>query len=905
MKLKLPIALLAALFVCMNTVHAEETSGSTTTTVYASPENTYMATISGSGGTSLGVNAANVTWNQSYDFPAGTPISVGSVLAESTLNVVTPEGAKEETVVRTSANMFIGGWGWGVNPSDGLAPNSGTVYVGKNATLEVGSAASDASTNQLNIGSSSNYAETGVEGTMIVDGGTVRAGNPSVGLSWNSKGTLKIINGGTLVAENKGNDTGVFAVGYYGNSSGTVIVDESSSLVAEYYTIVGYGRDGKADATLEVNNNSTADFGDYLYVGRENSSTGELKVNGSSVEAGTTYLGYGAGTSGTVSLNDGATSTITGTTNIGYNGGEGSFSVSEGSTATFEEYVMVGGWNGSSGELTVAEGGTVEVQSALYLGYAAGTSGDVAVAGEGSTLAVAGTNFVGYSGTGTVNISEGADVVSDGQLVIGYQAASTGTVTVDGEGSNLTATGSTFLGYSENLDNTTANSGKLELKNGASADLQYVQATGSSVVSVTGGSTAKVGNELTGLYIGENAQLIVEDAPAVAETGTAAKSSSLVVTGILESEGTVTADLTEGGSIKADSVNNIGEMNVTLAKDASFDAGFAVQNTGTMNVSVSDQASYEADIIQNSGTAKVTLADGGSMTAGTVENLGTDSIMEVTVGSGSTYKVTDSMENTGTATVTLAEGSNFETAKVENNGTMTVTVDKAATYTATTVENTGTLNMELKEGSSMKVGTYVNASDSTSTITAAENATCEIANIDLSGGNLRLEGDGEFDLGASSGGLSSEFYVSDLTTTTHIDFSSLATAENLKFSIDKESVFTLNFNATALADIGQDEQKTFTLTLVIGYDGFTVDEETLAYLLTNNTYYNFESVSETAEGQKVSAGATDYVVSDAEYAMFGNKLVWTGTVTGIPEPTTVTLSLLALTALAARRRRRA
>ncbi len=65
-----------------------------------------------------------------------------------------------------------------------------------------------------------------------------------------------------------------------------------------------------------------------------------------------------------------------------------------------------------------------------------------------------------------------------------------------------------------------------------------------------------------------------------------------------------------------------------------------------------------------------------------------------------------------------------------------------------------------------------------------------------------------------------------------------------------------------------------------------------------NTTYTFVDSSSTIPS------VYEFQVMDAGYEMVGNDLVWKGTIKAIPEPATATLSLLALAALAARRRRR-
>ncbi len=774
MKLKLPLALLASLTACM--VYAQDSYSYTELdqvpvydTVVGSDENDYTVRIVGSNGSCYDVNAKNVTWDSSHTYPKGHVLSVGSILTESTLNIVTPEGAQKETVVETGQNLFIGGWGWGISSTDNLTPLTGKVVV-KDATLLVTpNSGGDSSCSQLNVGQAGNYAQTGCEGFLEVDNGTVRAGAINVGMSRDTMGTVTVKNGGVLIAERRGdttsayNYTGSLYVGNNANSAGEVTIEGNSTLTVDKSTYVGVGSDdvsGAATGTLTVRGESTADLG-MLVVGYSNSGTkGTVTVDDSTLTAGTTYLGYESDTSG-------------------------SLTVSNGSTATLGN---------------------------AYLGYYGGSEGDI-----------------------TVNTGASATMQ---QTLVGYYDGTTGEVTVDG---GTLTTGNTWVGGSGN--------GELLVDNAGQATLDYL-CVGGSVTIEDGSSAETIGS----LVVKSGAALAVTD--GVNADGTDA-ASSLKVGAALVNDGTITADLSKGGSLEAISMDNAGEMEVSLANGGSVSA-VEVSNSGTMTANLADGASYNATFLNNTGTTTVNLAAGGC----------------------------------------------FETAVVDNTGTLTVTVGNGASYEAATVNNSGTMDIELKEGAAMVVDTYVNAGDST--ITAAEGTTCQISSLDLSGGSMKLDGDGEFNLGGSAegeNGLSSTFHVSGLTTTTNIDISSLVSesVDNLKFTINDKSVFTLNFTAEALANIKEGEEATFTLTLVAGYEGFSVEEGTLSYLLDNNTRYVFETA--LAFAADASAGAADYVVKDAQYLMVGNDLVWTGSVKGIPEPATATLSLLALTALTARRRR--
>ena len=79
-----------------------------------------------------------------------------------------------------------------------------------------------------------------------------------------------------------------------------------------------------------------------------------------------------------------------------------------------------------------------------YLGYHAGSTGTATVDGTGSTWTNSGYLYIGNSGNGTLNITNGGKV-SNSYGYLGYNSGSTGTATVDGTGSTWTNSGISIL----------------------------------------------------------------------------------------------------------------------------------------------------------------------------------------------------------------------------------------------------------------------------------------------------------------------------------------------------------------------------------------------------------------------------------------------------------------------------
>ena len=106
----------------------------------------------------------------------------------------------------------------------------------------------------------------------------------------------------------------------------------------------------------------------------------------------------------------------------------GPVSVSVGTT-------QIGSNGAPAGNLTIQNGSTLTSTGQARLGSAAGTTEIVTVTGAGSQWNIpGGTFFVGFLGTGRLNIQDGAKVVVGAGTVLGSGAASAGTLNISGGG---------------------------------------------------------------------------------------------------------------------------------------------------------------------------------------------------------------------------------------------------------------------------------------------------------------------------------------------------------------------------------------------------------------------------------------------------------------------------------------
>ncbi|WLD12598.1 hypothetical protein [Planctellipticum variicoloris] len=132
--------------------------------------------------------------------------------------------------------------------------------------------------------------------------------------------------------------------------------------------------------------------------------------------------------------------------------------------------------------------------SALYFGDNSGSTGTGTVDGVGSTLQVSSSNFVGWSGTATLNVANGG-LATAGYNYFGLRNTSSGVANVSGVGSTLHANSTNSIGY----DGT----GTLNLQAGgvATAPNTYIaeRAGSHGTVNIDGPGASL---QTTNLYVG-------------------------------------------------------------------------------------------------------------------------------------------------------------------------------------------------------------------------------------------------------------------------------------------------------------------------------------------------------------------------------------------------------------------
>ena len=133
-----------------------------------------------------------------------------------------------------------------------------------------------------------------------------------------------------------------------------------------------------------------------------------------------------------------------------------------------------------TGTLTIGDGMAVTSYNG-YLGFKPGSTGVATVSGPGSTWTLGGSVNVGHFGTGTLNITNGGQVIGSGSpsYIGSDNAGATGMVNVDGPGSKWACSGNIYVGNS--------GTGTLKITNGGTVTTGGVSISAKSLVVLSVG----------------------------------------------------------------------------------------------------------------------------------------------------------------------------------------------------------------------------------------------------------------------------------------------------------------------------------------------------------------------------------------------------------------------------------
>jgi autotransporter-associated beta strand protein len=664
-------------------------------------------------------------------------------------------------------------------------------------------------------------ANSGDNGTLVIDGGTVSNNNGFIGKYAGSVGVVTMNSGAWTNQSN-------LSVGQSGN--GTLNLNGGNLSSAG-------GDIGSTGGQVNVSGGSWTNSAD-LYVG--NGGSGSLTISGGDVSNAAANVGFSPGGNGSVSISNGTWTNSDMLTIGGF--GSGDLVITGGNVSN--TLARLGFRSGGSGSARIS-GGTWSNSSGLMIGI--GGDGDLTLTG-GTVIANGGagnmTLALGPSSTGTLNIGNGTTAgtlqaarvtggsgtaivnfnhngshafssILEGNLTVNLLG--TGTTTLSG---NNTYAGGTFVnagtleGDSQSLQGAISNNASVvfnQTANGTYAGMMSGNGTLSKIGSgsltlsgnntFTGGTTVDAGTLVASGIVGNvtnSANFVVETggtAGAVtnffgatgSNNGTVASLSNL---GSFTSSGNITGDVMSFNGLVTIGQSGRVSGNTTIAGGELVVAG-AVSN-------VSNNAILR---VQTGGTAGAitNLGNGLATNNGTVASLLTSGIFT------NTGNITGGVTSFGTLESSGAIGGSL----VVGGGVTTIngTVAGATTVTAGILAGTGTLgDVVINSGGAIAPG------NSPGTITTG-NMTWNgggIYNWEL--GNTTGTAGTDWDLISSTGSLtinatSGEKFVINATNDSGSGFDSQATSYKWQmanfsgnitgFSTDKFAINTTGFNGTS------------------------------------------------------------------------------------------------------------
>jgi len=304
-------------------------------------------------------------------------------------------------------------------------------------------------------------------------------------------------------------------------------------------------------------------------------------------------------------------------------------------------------------------------------------------------------------------------------------------------------------------------------------------------------------------------------------------------------------------------------INVKISLNADYEDAYGVTQKATGDIIFSGK--YTEEHLKE-------VKDGVAGTSTEITNSRTSSLLNTVNLYGGTLRVEDkAVLNTRTLNVIDGRKATLRISDGEvNAGTYNVTVNGTGTLELTGTEESSKLtakNVYIEKDGTLSV---VDVVDPSEVITLAEAETVSIFNEKL-------------------GGI--------VAANVYMEAGATYRADGAHLSVQNG---TLTFNATA------DEKINLVLTLMAAYEA---DSQVILFTDVNTVKFVLDNITATKTGQAITLNAADYFTGDwinenTSLVYDAGKVYLTGVNRVIPEPTTATLSLLALAALAARRRRK-
>jgi T5SS/PEP-CTERM-associated repeat protein len=640
----------------------------------------YIGLYNNANGTLAISSGGSVTTNSTgINGTLSTVLGVGA----NTVGTLTIDGTGSR--LQSNGDMSIGYGGTGnatLTNGAALLFNGNYLRVGRNeasnGTLTVDGAGSrvTATTGTLYVG----YGGAGVVSVQNQASLTVPATN--IGGQETGTGTIYVLGQNTQAT------LGDTTVGDAGNGD-----LEFSQNAAGYTNDLTVGSQENSTGNLAVSDPGTSlAVAGELKIGDEGNATAEF-LSSSNVTAQMLTVGGGANGEGTLAVDTLATLTVTGDTTVGDEAGSvGNVYIGETGIAhlTVGGNLTVGG--GGYGYMTVGQGATLAVSGGTFtIGDEQTATGIVIL--NGGILTARGDLTIGDSGNGQLSLQAGANNALGGvslfvpSVKVANQTGSVGTLSLDGSGTSFTVS---------DLTVGVQGQGTLTLTNGAlltsDGDVSIADQASGVISSATVASSAKllVSGDLT-VGNGGIASMQVSTGGIVTATGNLAfgtdpnSGGSLIINGTAPSQSSQLSagSLAIGGSMTA----NGGSGSVTVGSGGTIqiNSGVKIWPGGTLNISggsvtVGTGITAQASTLQIN--ANGSLVSTGSVYLSAVANAGTFNQ------SGSLIE-TGNFNNSGTATIGQSQNWSYGSIFSNTAGNATFQTDSGVTNPGPSVNVSG------------------------------------------------------------------------------------------------------------------------------------------------------------------------------------------------------------------------
>ena len=461
-------------------------------------------------------------------------------------------------------------------------------------------------------------------------------------------GTLNVQDGATVTVDTL-DIAEQSTSGSQDNPSVVTVSGAGSTLTVNDELIVGVDGYG----TLEITDGGTLSYaGDQLIVGDQSDGVGEIDItgNGQSLTLDTNLI---VGNAGIGTVNVDPIHLFLQALHLGEQAGaQGIFNVTgQGSIVTVAQEVIVG--NAGAGEVHVRAGAAFESNGELTVGSQDGSTGTIEVSGDNSTWTTSGddTTF-GDAGGGTLDVNAGGTFdASASSVTFASQIGSTGSLTITGDDSSMTAAALTF-GDSGRAKGTIEDAGALSV----SGDLALGDGDGGSGNLTVAGGDLTVGGNLT--IGGAGTGILVSQGGAITVQGYAINIGDQASGTGTFTINTADASLDFGGTITVGAAGN-GAMFVQLGANITVDAVTVADQTGSTGSLTVDSASLQTGdlTIGSSGQGTLDVKNGASLIStgeGKIADLVAGVISGATVETGGIWALNGDLTVGGSGIGTLS-----------------------------------------------------------------------------------------------------------------------------------------------------------------------------------------------------------------------------------------------------------